>query len=320
MIAYSTLRDVYDRYPVMHLAQDWTTFADYLEGQSAQCGRDKTRTLCISPAIYDDGVIRAKRNVAGWNWFAADIDDKGGDIRPTIDAIAEKMIEQGSPFVVYTTSSHTSRAHRFRLMFPLSRIVEAEEYPAMWATIAQWLGCLDPQTKDESRLFVAPRAWNEETIFHRCDEGDPLDIDLMMLLHPVTIAPRPSRKLTSAYMDLSGFRTPSPDQISLHGDLVAPESLAKACSGEKGGRLFAFLCSTGTRALLKGYAITADDLAAIGREYAHSIGRDTSDIDHDAQNAHAAAVSRYAEIKATRMERIDPLAEKFAKWRRNAQH
>ncbi|RDE06793.1 hypothetical protein [Sphingomonas aracearum] len=90
---------------------------------------------------------------------------------------------------------------------------------------------------------------------------------------------------------------------------------AKASTGAQGTRMFPFLVRTGTRALLKGYAITADDLATIGRQFASSIGRDTSDVDHDAENAHRAAVARYAEVKATRVEKLDPLAAKFAKWK-----
>lgn len=315
MIAYSTVRNVRDNRPVTDALPSWQAFADYLEGESKRPGIDKAKTLCVSPAIYDGGVIRAKHRVAGWQWFAADIDNKGeNEPHATIEAVAEKMIAQGSPFIIYTTSSHTPEAHRFRLMFPLDRLVEREEHAEVWACVAQWLGCLDPATKDESRLFVAPRAWSGAEFF-RCDDGEPVNVDLIKLANPVVVPVRASRKLTSAFLDTSGLKTPCPSQVSLHGDFVTAESLTKASTGAQGTRMFPFLVRTGTRALLKGYAITADDLATIGRQFASSIGRDTSDVDHDAENAHRAAVARYAEVKATRVEKLDPLAAKFAKWK-----
>jgi hypothetical protein len=315
MIAYSTFRDVSDRKSVMKVAASWQAFADYLEGQSVRPGIDKLRTLCVSPAIYDQGAFRAKRNVAGWQWFGADIDNKeGNQPHSTMDAVAEKMIAQGSPFVIYTTTSHQPDKQCFRLMFPLNRVVESDEFAEVWATMAAWLGCVDPKTKDVSRLFVAPRAWPGAE-FYRSDVGEPVDVDFLKVAHPVVVPVRASRKLTSAFLDTSGLQTPCPSQVSLHGDFVTAESLTRATTGAQGTRMFPFLVRTGTRALLKGYAVTADDLATIGRQFASSIGRDTSDVDHDAENAHRAAVARYAEVKATRVEKLDPLAAKFAKWK-----
>ncbi len=315
MIAYSTVRNVRDNRPITNALPSWWAFADYLEGQSRRPGIDKAKTLCVSPAIYDDGVIRAKHRVAGWQWFAADIDNKeGNQPHSTIEAIAEKMIAQGSPFVIYTTTSHQPDAQCFRLMFPLDRVVEPDEFADVWATMAAWLGCVDKATKDESRLFVAPRAWPGAE-FYRHDDGEPVCVDFIKMAHPVVVPLRTSRKLTSAFVDTSGMKTPCPTQVSLHGDFVTADSLSTATTGAKGTRMFPFLKRTGVRALLKGYAITADDLATIGRQFASSIGRDTSDIDHDAENAHRAAVTRFAEIKASQVEKLDPLAAKFAKWR-----
>lgn len=316
MIRYSTFRNVADRQTIMHSAPSWSAFADYLEGQAKRPGIDKLKTLCVSPAIYPAGATRAKRNVEGWQWFGADIDAKpGADIQPTIEGVAEKMFAQECPFVIYTTSSHTPEYHRLRLMFPLDRMVMADEHAEVWASVAQWFGCLDPATKDESRLFVAPRLWPGDPLFFRHDAGEPVCVDLIKMAHPVAIPVRASRKLTSAFLDTSGMKTPDFTQVSLHGDFVTPQSLGTAMSGEKGTRMFPFLVRTGLRALHKGFAITADDLASIGREFASSVGRDTSDVDHDAENAHQSAVSLYAQHKATRVEKLDPVGARIAGWR-----
>ncbi|MBB5709688.1 hypothetical protein [Sphingomonas xinjiangensis] len=316
VIAFSTVRHVRDNRPVTDTKPSWKSFADFLEGQSKRPGIDKGRTLCVCPAIYDDGVIRAKSRVVGWNWFAADIDNKeGNQPHSTIEAVTEKMRAQDAPFVIYTTTSHKSDGHCFRLMFPLDRLVEREEFAEVWASFAQWLGCVDVKTKDESRLFIAPRAWPGAE-FHRHDAGEPVCVDLIKLTNPVVVPARASKTLTSAFIDTSGLKLPCPSQISLHGDFVTNESLSKACTGAPGTRMFPFMVRTGVRALLKGYAISADDLASIGFQFATSIGRDTSDIDHDAENAHAAAVSRYAELMAERVEKQCPVKEKLKKWKK----
>lgn len=320
MIAYSTVKHVRDNRPRTSDLPDWKAFADYLGEEFAKQGQDKHQTLCICPAIYQDGEVRAKANVLGWNWFAADIDNKDFNLpHATIEAIEEAAQDMGIPHVIYTTSSHTPKAHRFRLMFPLSREVTADEFPAVWGAVARWLDCLDANTKDESRLFVAPRQWNADAVFIRQDRGEPLDVDAIKQAYPAPIAqPKPRTTLTSAFGNISGLKPPCPTEISLYGDFVTDDMVTEATSGLKGGRMFRFLIRVGVRAMLKGYAITADDLATIGHELAATMGRHTNDIEHDATNAHKAAVKSYAEIKARDVEKLCPLKAKMDRWKRKA--
>lgn len=314
MIAYSTFRNVADRHPIMNALPSWEAFADHLEAESEREGTEKLRTACISPAIYDFGATRAKANVLGWQWFAADIDNKPvNQDHSTIDAVGEKLFAENCPFVIYTTSSHSPDAHRFRVMFPLDRMIEPHEFAEVWASMAAWLGCCDAQTKDESRLFVAPRAW-AGSLFFRHDEGEPVCLDLMKIANPVAIPQhKPSRRLTSAFCDMDGLRPVEYGDLSLHGPLTSPEIIARSSTGD--GRMFRFMVSTGKRALIKGYAITADDLQTIGLDFASSIGRSADanrDIGRDAENAHRAAVSAYAEWKANRVTAQCPVKKKIA--------
>jgi hypothetical protein len=316
MIRFSTFANIRDNRPKMNALPSWEAFADYLEDQSNIEGTAKDKTLCICPATYPDGVVRAKSAVEGWQWFAADIDNKPvNEAHSTIEAVAEIMFAQNCPFVIYTTSSHTMEAHRFRLMFPMDRLVKPDEFADVWKSMAQWLGCLDAPTKDESRLFVAPRAW-PGSFFFRHDGGEPVCVDMITLTNPVIVAPVASRKLTSAFLDTTGMKPVEFGDASLHGPFVTPTILGKSSSGD--GRMFRFMTAVGTRALLKGYAITADDLVSIGLEFASSIGRSADanrDIGRDAENAHRAAVSHYAEVRANQLAQQCPAMANIDKWR-----
>jgi putative DNA primase/helicase len=70
----------------------------------------------------------------------------------------------GLCFAVYTTHSHRhitdsnpNAEDRFRLIIPLSEPIPATLYPLLWQWAFQVSGCkIDPQTKDESRMFYNP--------------------------------------------------------------------------------------------------------------------------------------------------------------------
>lgn len=313
---YSVFKGLYDNQPIMSEKPSWEALADHLQRSHRLLAtiQKKDWTQCICPAVYETGALRRKANVIGWQWFAADIDNKIGDLnQTTMGDIAEKMVAENVSFVIYTTSKHTPVAHRFRLVFPLDRFVKASEFEDVWASVAHWLGCIDPQTKDESRLFIAPRTWNSQSEFYRYDGGKPLSVDLITLTNPVIRVHKPARAAHSAYFDTTGMKTPDASQVSLHGDFVSDAILLKACGAKEGERMFPLLVSVGMRALCKGYAISAEDLATIGREFATSIGRQTADIKHDAENAHAKAVSAYAQIKTESTEKLNPVLAQIAR-------
>lgn len=290
-----------DNRPAQGAFDTWEDFADFLEGQSAEQARpdQKGATLCVSPCIYQDQKPRRKAYAVSWNWFAADIDNKGGN-RPgsTICDMMERCEEIDLPFVIYTTTSSRTDAECFRLMFPLDRTVAADDHGALWASVASWLGCIDPQTKDVSRLFIVPRLWDgADNAFYRSDHGVPLDVGTIRAAYPAPAAARRSSINFGGFADLSGLQPLPASDVTIYGDIVSQTALAKAQQGEQGGRMFGFLVSTATRAMLKGWAITPDQLADIGLELARSMNRQTADVEHDARNAYARAVSAYAERK-----------------------
>ena len=307
MIRGSMFGSVYDKTPIP-FELSWDDLATLLEEESRKpsLANEETKklTLCICPCRYTESGKRGLKDALSWDWFAADIDNKAGNLgHSTIEAVAEKCLIMNMPFVIYTTTSSSIDAQCFRLMFPLNRTVDHDEYGAVWSSVADWLGCVDEQTKDISRLFVAPRQWEgSDAIFFKHPDGDPLDVDLIQLLHPVAQKRALPRSQTRAWTDTSILKSVCPSQVSLHGEFVSEAALARARTSEKGKRMFGFLVSVAVTAMLKGYAIEPSDLANIGDQLADTMGRHKDDIDHDADNAFDIALGHYATHKAERFE------------------
>ena len=81
MIRLSVVEHVQDRRPEMFGPIDWSEFAELLAQQGQEVAEPSTKAmqLCISPAIYPSGSYRSKAAATGWDWFAADIDNKAGN-------------------------------------------------------------------------------------------------------------------------------------------------------------------------------------------------------------------------------------------------
>jgi hypothetical protein len=264
--------------------------------------------LCVSPAIYPIPSIRSKAAATGWNWFAADIDNKTGN-RPesTIDEIAAVMDKRGSPYLIYTTASHRPEAQCFRLMFPLDRLIEANEFESVWLSFALGFGCFDEQTKDISRLFIAPRSWNgRSNRLLRCDTGTPICVNAI-----VNAFPAPSRRETSPVLakiarNARCLGRPADNLTDLDtSPIVRQHAVDAALMGAPGGRMFRFLCSVACSARRKGYDLDAYELQQIGSQMAMRLGRrDNSDLSRDVRNALAFADRQIVEQRADRLGRL----------------
>jgi KaiC/GvpD/RAD55 family RecA-like ATPase len=113
---------------------------------------------------------RAKDNVVAV--FALCLDfDKGETIRGMRQKLA------GFYGLIHTTRKHTAEAHRFRVVLPLSRPVERDEYEALWSRFAPWAGSADSAARDPSRFWFIPGTRDGgEFEAHRLN-GEPLDVD-----------------------------------------------------------------------------------------------------------------------------------------------
>ena len=291
---------------------EWAVFVDLMREQSKVVAEPtrhgKERSLCVSPAIYLDGATRAKDAVAGWDWFSADIDNKEGN-RPgaMIEDIVDAMTAFDSPFIIYTTASHQPEAQCFRLMFPLDRTVVAGEFDSVWRSFASGFGCFDEQTKDISRLFIAPRSWEgRDNRFLSRTDGRPICVDSIVAAYPAPVEMRIDPTFLAMAREIGQRHRHSDDLTDLNNSpIISRRAVETAIAGAHGGRMFRFLCSVACSARQQGYALDEYDLRIIGAEMASRMGRRANgDLDHDVHNAIRYADRTAVEGRAHQLGRL----------------
>ena len=163
----------------------WEDFEDLLYSLSKQPGykpkkgERKDGSPLITPATYAEGTTRANRNVIEWaSWVAMDIDEYEGSFEETIETF------KGNRFVCYSSASSSKEKPKFRIVFPLTRNVEAEKIKHLWFAINKEYNSLgDPQTKDLSRMYYVPAQYPNAYNFIFTHDGPFLDPDNLMAKH-----------------------------------------------------------------------------------------------------------------------------------------
>ena len=129
----------------------------------------------ISPAIYEDNTTRANKNVLGWgSWCAVDVDDY--EIQGNLEDDLRKRFGHYM-YICYSTASSNNTNPKFRLVFPINDTVEKDSIKHFWFALQSELGEMgDKQTKDLSRMYYIPAAYNNANnfIFHN-DMGEHID-------------------------------------------------------------------------------------------------------------------------------------------------
>lgn len=150
---------------------------------------DKSRKASplISPSIYktptEDPDSRKRRNVnvKAWaGWSALDVDDYEGTMEGVLDSINYRI-------VCYSTASSTKEHPKFRLVFPLTEQVEADQIKAFWHALnTECLGVGDTQTKDLSRMYYVPAQYPGAYNFILSKDGPLLDPKDLAKKYPYT--------------------------------------------------------------------------------------------------------------------------------------
>ena len=88
----------------------------------------------------------------------------------------------GVACVCYSTHSHTPEHPRLRWIFPASRPITPDEYPAVARRVAEWVGIdtIDPTTYDLCRLFYYPGVSCDATYVYHVQPGAPVDVDAIL--------------------------------------------------------------------------------------------------------------------------------------------
>lgn len=150
------------------------TLAEYKRMPKADRDRVKDTGGFVGAALT--APLRLKKNVESRSLLTLDIDS------PDEDFLDE--IEYTFPYAgcVYSTHSHFEGHERYRLIAPLTRNCNAEEYQAVARKIAQGIGInqMDHTTYQISRLmYWSSHPTDVEPVFEVLD-GDPVDVDAVL--------------------------------------------------------------------------------------------------------------------------------------------
>lgn len=164
----------------------WTQFETLLINLSKKEGQKggNNSSPLISPARYFPNTTRSNKNVNYWGgWAAVDVDDfdsfDGSFSADVVVPNLQKICGQYQ-FTCYSTASSSPKHPKFRLVFPLTRILQGKEIKHFWYALNKQLGDLgDAQTKDLSRMYYVPAQYPEAFNFLFSNEGkfmDPQDL------------------------------------------------------------------------------------------------------------------------------------------------
>lgn len=169
---------------------DWEDFVSHLSTHKIMPG-DKDRVPAICPAEWPEGETRSKRGALR-AWFGALDFDKltAAEMQDTLERAS------GLDCLLYTTWSHPERLEKrgtwsFRLVFPFTRPVEADEWGAFWPRLDAHLGSRsDLKCRHISAIYFVPSA-GAPSPHHRVERqpGAPLDVDAVLT------APEPPKRL-----------------------------------------------------------------------------------------------------------------------------
>ena len=138
----------------------------------------------FSPAVFRDD-RRRLANVETCSMVVLDVDHGA-----TLDEASAAFADHAH--VLYTSFSHTPAEHRFRVVLPLSRDVDADTYRRLWRWASERLGDnADRQASDPSRIFF--RYCRTPHAEHRVHVDAPLlDVDAALASLPPPVEPRPA--------------------------------------------------------------------------------------------------------------------------------
>ena len=134
------------------------------------------------------------------------LDMDGLDDKTTQDVF--KRLD-GVCYVAFTSYSHGVKGNAFRVILPINRPIDKDDYLHVWKHVYGIFPENDVQTKDASRLWFVPscRSDRETLTWKRWGEGGMIDIDRILATALVTIPTKPKRTTnvsTHTHTDVRG--------------------------------------------------------------------------------------------------------------------
>mgnify|MGYP003653920014 CR=1 FL=1 len=257
----------------------WEEFTALLEFLSKQPLDTKLDAYLISPSLYVEESTRSNKNVTQWGkWAAVDVDDFTGDVDKLVESLKHN-------FIIYSTASSTPEKPKFRIVFDLDRVVEADEIKQFWFALNKYLGELgDEQTKDSSRMYYIPADYKGAHNFFYRKTGAPISVGKLKILYPYVektgnsfldrMSPEMRKQvleyrkssLTNTNFSWSGYR-----DCPFFPNKMAEKYKSVNESGWY-SQMYAIMIATACNAVKKKYPITQDQIAMMCTELDQETG------------------------------------------------
>ena len=308
MVIGSFFENKLDNKPLM-LEGQWCELVDIFEycsgvprnpvkkdGSKSNTGRwlEMPTTPAFCPAEYPEGSLRRKANVLRWNWFAADIDnDKGPDAYVSFKDMQAILEYYGLAYILYTTTKSRPGQDRYRLMMPLTRPIEAFEFPEVWYATNRFFGeIFDSATRDISRLLYVPAKWTGSNVQFAHSGGLAWDIDVAMSLFPAPrlVEPKPSFS-AEAIQSMRLLAVNDPRLMSNNANLNPTSFITERmkqdfCSSSEGGRFYRLMVRIAMHAMSKGRPLTEEELGKVALDFDRlATGKPRDNVLGEARNA-----------------------------------
>lgn len=133
----------------------------------------KVQRIDAKDVGYFIGGLANKRKVAYRQILSLDIDEATDQ---TLDDLRAWL--NGHTYIIHTTHSSTPENPRYRVVAPLSRLVQADEYGALMRVLHDSLQLpLDVATFDFNRIMFTPSVPKDADYFFESKHGKPLSVD-----------------------------------------------------------------------------------------------------------------------------------------------
>lgn len=256
----------------------WEAFVGFLQMLSTRPLKGKQNAELISPAIYEPGTKRSNKNVLAWaGWAAVDVDGWQRDGDP-IKVLGAKL--KHWDHCIYSTASSREDNIKFRIVFNLSRPVQADEIRRFWFAIQSVVDDQgDKQCKDLSRMYYVPAKYSDANNFFIINEGHPVDVDKLLAdfpSEPLRSAANFIDRLPEAWQEMviehrkTGLDNTSYTWTSYRDcPFISKRMLDDwfAIAGQDGSgryrKVYAMMVAIATKAIKKKYPITADQLVQL---------------------------------------------------------
>lgn len=182
----------------------WGVFVESLQTQGFLRPETKNETPLLIPATFrptDDGKIeKDKKHVQAVSMAVIDCDGQKkpgekkakGMTEEEVELLFDRIREEKLDAFVYSSYSHAAawkkhKRSKLRVIFPLSRPVDREEWPIFWTAFNGIMASLgDPQCKDQTRGYFEPSIpkdlpkEEEELLLMHHFEGEPVEVDYVL--------------------------------------------------------------------------------------------------------------------------------------------